>query len=218
MKTKWMNIRTIGTGMVLLAAGLISPVAQAQQKVNYRNFDEAKVIYRGLENNLRISVPHDPNVPIEVTCADCAAIAVDANNPEIYKVRAGTTKELTLQVKAKVGNVYREYEQLYRVSNLPPASVYLDEKPGGQELSADLTGILSMGYPQEVELSAQFTVLSWEMEVKGEKMQGLGAQLSEEALKTIASAGAGQNLGLLVRYKDSQNIQRTAVGVYKLKM
>lgn len=218
MKTKSIKIRGVRIGMILLIAGMVAQNLNAQEKRNYRDYDATNVIYRGIDNRIRISVPHDSQTLLQVSCESCIGVAAAPDNPEIYVIRAGAGKEIDLLVKAQAGNITHEYKQHYKVSNLPPASLYLDGKANAQEVKPDLTGVLTMGYPQEIELPGIFSVVSWEMQLKGETIRGTGDKLSVEALNKITQSEGEQNLALIVRYVDEQRIQRSSVAVYQLKL
>jgi hypothetical protein len=107
-------------------------------------------------------------------------------------------------------NITKKTESLgvfkFRVSNLPPPSLYLGTLTNGSTASASAVKAMTalfMKYPPEIPLKAAFDVGTWEVSVSGapRTVQGSGKSLSPEALNLIKQARPGNTVSISGKFK-----------------
>jgi len=158
----------------------------AQETVSAIEITDFNILYRGYDNRVKFAVTPSENCEIRLLGNNCT-IRKDSTN-EFYYVRPGNGRIAILIVETFRGDsVLYSKRSEYRVSNLPYPVIYWGSAKSGGKAFIN-SRLLQAIYPPEVPLSANFTILNWELFEDGEsKATGSEGNLSEasEYLETL---------------------------------
>jgi gliding motility-associated protein GldM len=105
----------------------------------------------------------------------------------------------------------------FRVRNLPPPSIFFGAAPDGAKASKAETKLFAR-YGDEIPLQANFTVVSWEMQVAGlsRPSKGSGNMLTPEAVGQLKQAKPGAMVSFMCQVKGPDGILRKKSGNFTL--
>lgn len=105
----------------------------------------------------------------------------------------------------------------FRVRNLPPPSIFFGSAPDGGKASKSETRLFAR-YGDEIPLVANFTVVSWEMQVAGlsRPSKGTGNSLSGEAQGQLKQGKPGTMVSFMCQVKGPDGILRKKSGNFTL--
>lgn len=165
---------------------------------------EMNMLYRGYNNIVEgVASGYD-----ETVLSGSGVTLSKSGNGYIGRV-SGTGREASITVSGR-NNVTKKTVSLgvfkFRVSNLPPPSLYLGTLSNGSTVSSSAVKAMNrlfMKYPPEIPLKASFDVGTWEVSVSGapRTVQGSGAALSPEALNLIKQAKPGNTVSISGKFK-----------------
>ncbi|HLP55624.1 MAG TPA: hypothetical protein VK151_11370 [Fluviicola sp.] len=165
---------------------------------------EMNMLYRGYNNIVEgVASGYD-----ETVLSGNGVTLTKSGNQYIGRV-TGTGREASISISGR-NNVTKKTQQLgvfkFRVSNLPPPSLYLGTLSSGSTAGASAVKAMSalfMKYPPEIPLKASFEVGTWEVSVSGapRTVQGSGKSLSPEALNLIKQAKPGNTVSISGKFK-----------------
>lgn len=165
---------------------------------------EMNMLYRGYNNIVEgVASGYD-----ETVLSGSGVSLTKSGNGYIGRV-TGTGREASITVSGR-NNVTKKTVSLgvfkFRVSNLPPPSLYLGTLSNGSTVSSSAVKAMNrlfMKYPPEIPLKAAFDVGTWEVSVSGapRTVQGSGAALSPEALNLIKQAKPGNTVSISGKFK-----------------
>jgi hypothetical protein len=165
---------------------------------------EMNMLYRGYNNIVEgVASGYD-----ETVLSGNGVSLSKSGNQYIAKV-SGSSREVSISISGK-NNVTKKTQQLgvfkFRVSNLPPPSLYLGTLASGSTAGSSAVKAMSalfMKYPPEIPLKATFEVGTWEVSVSGapRTVQGSGKSLSPEALNLIKQAKPGNTVSISGKFK-----------------
>lgn len=105
----------------------------------------------------------------------------------------------------------------FKVKNLPPPSIYFGAVADGGKASKAETRIFAK-YGEEIPLTANFTVVSWEMQVAGlsRPSKGTGNNLTAEAIGQLKQAKPGAMISFMTQVKGPDGILRKKSGNFTI--
>ncbi len=165
---------------------------------------EMNMLYRGYNNIIEgVASGYDETV------LSGSGVTLSKQGTQYIGRVTGTGREATISISGR-NNVTKKTQQLgvfkFRVSNLPPPSLYLGTLSSGSTAGASAVKAMSalfMKYPPEIPLKASFEVGTWEVSVSGapRTVQGSGKSLSPEALNLIKQAKPGNTVSISGKFK-----------------
>lgn len=175
---------------------------------------DMNVLYRGY-----------PNVVTGVASGYDQTILAGASNVSLSKNGAtwigspGAGNEAVISVSGKntvTGKTQPLGRFTFRVRPLPKPSIFVGATGAGGKISANPGG-LNAGYPPEIPLKANFTVLDWEVQVSGimGKAQGNGSSLSG-VNKILGQAKSGSSVMIEAGVKGPDGRVNRIYEVFKL--
>ena len=158
---------------------------------------EMNVLYRGYKNLVTgVASGYDQTV---LTGTSNVTLS-KSGTTWIGSPGAGTTAVITVSGKSSVTNktvALGKFE--FRVKALPKPSIFVGAVASGGKISTNPGG-LNAGYPPEIPLKAQFSVLDWEASVtgimgkkkgQGSSLQGIGSLLGQAKPGSMVIIEAG---------------------------
>ncbi|MCC6701648.1 MAG: hypothetical protein IT221_08990 [Fluviicola sp.] len=105
----------------------------------------------------------------------------------------------------------------FKVKNLPPPNIYFGAVADGGKASKAETRIFAK-YGDEIPLTANFTVVSWEMQVAGlsRPSKGSGNNLTAEAIGQLKQAKPGAMISFMTQVKGPDGILRKKSGNFTI--
>jgi hypothetical protein len=165
---------------------------------------EMNMLYRGYNNLIEgVASGYDETV------LSGSGVTLSKQGTQYIGRVTGTGREASISISGR-NNVTKKTQQLgvfkFRVSNLPPPSLYLGTLSSGSTAGASAVKAMSalfMKYPPEIPLKASFEVGTWEVSVSGapRTVQGSGKSLSPEALNLIKQAKPGNTVSISGKFK-----------------
>ncbi|MDH4474384.1 MAG: GldM family protein [Fluviicola sp.] len=165
---------------------------------------EMNMLYRGYNNVIEgVASGYDETV------LSGSGVTLSKTGTQYIGRVTGTGREASISISGR-NNVTKKTQQLgvfkFRVSNLPPPSLYLGTLSSGSTAGASAVKAMSalfMKYPPEIPLKASFEVGTWEVSVSGapRTVQGSGKSLSPEALNLIKQAKPGNTVSISGKFK-----------------
>lgn len=165
---------------------------------------EMNMLYRGYNNIIEgVASGYDETV------LSGSGVTLSKTGSQYIGRVTGTGREASISISGR-NNVTKKTQQLgvfkFRVSNLPPPSLYLGTLSSGSTAGASAVKAMSalfMKYPPEIPLKASFEVGTWEVSVSGapRTVQGSGKSLSPEALNLIKQAKPGNTVSISGKFK-----------------
>lgn len=165
---------------------------------------EMNMLYRGYNNIIEgVASGYDETV------LSGSGVTLSKTGTQYIGRVTGTGREASISISGR-NNVTKKTQQLgvfkFRVSNLPPPSLYLGTLSSGSTAGASAVKAMSalfMKYPPEIPLKASFEVGTWEVSVSGapRTVQGSGKSLSPEALNLIKQAKPGNTVSISGKFK-----------------
>jgi gliding motility-associated protein GldM len=158
---------------------------------------EMNVLYRGYKNVVTgVASGYDQTVltgTTNVSLSKSGATWIGAPG-------AGTTAVITVSGKSSITNKTVSLGKFeFRVKALPKPSIFVGSVASGGKISTNPGG-LNAGYPPEIPLKAQFSVLDWEASVtgimgkkkgQGSSLQGIGSLLGQAKPGSMVIIEAG---------------------------
>ncbi len=176
---------------------------------------EMNVLYKGYENKIEgVASGYD-----ETKLSGNGVSLTKSGKGYIGRV-SGSIKTATINISG-YNNVTKKTAALgsftFRVKNLPPPSIYFGAVADGGKASKSETRIFAK-YGDEIPLTANFTVLSWEMNVAGlsRPSKGTGNVLTPEAMGQLKQAKPGANVSFMTSVKGPDGIVRKKSGAFTL--
>ena len=176
---------------------------------------EMNVLYKGYENKIEgVASGYD-----ETKLSGSNVSLTKSGKGYIGRV-SGSIKTATINISG-YNNVTKKTAALgsftFRVKNLPPPSIYFGAVADGGKVSKTETRIFAK-YGDEIPLTANFTVLSWEMNVAGlsRPSKGPGNVLTPEAMGQLKQAKSGSNVSFMTSVKGPDGIVRKKSGAFTL--
>lgn len=158
---------------------------------------EMNVLYRGYKNVVTgVASGYDQTV---LTGTNNVSLS-KSGTTWIGSPGAGTTAIITVSGKSSITNktvALGKFE--FRVKALPKPSIFVGATASGGKISTNPGG-LNAGYPPEIPLKAQFSVLDWEASVtgimgkkkgQGSSLQGIGSLLGQAKPGSMVIIEAG---------------------------
>lgn len=139
----------------------------------------------------------------------------------IARPGAGGGKEATLTVSGKnsvTGKSQQLLTQKFRVSNLPNPELYWGAAKSGDKASRTETRLFAK-YGPEIPLNAQFTIVSWEVQIPGAQgapPKGSGGNLDGAAASLIKQTKPGMLVSFVCTIVGPDKIQRKLAGAFKV--
>ncbi|ASS47678.1 MAG: hypothetical protein A3D31_17790 [Candidatus Fluviicola riflensis] len=165
---------------------------------------EMNMLYRGYNNIIEgVASGYDETV------LSGSGVTLSKQGTQYIGRVTGTGREASISISGR-NNVTKKTQQLgvfkFRVSNLPPPSLYLGTLSSGSTAGSSAVKAMSalfMKYPPEIPLKASFEVGTWEVSVSGapRTVQGSGKSLSPEALNLIKQAKPGNTVSISGKFK-----------------
>lgn len=158
---------------------------------------EMNVLYRGYKNVVTgVASGYDQTVLTGTTNVSLSK----SGATWIGSPGAGTTAVITVSGKSSVTNKTVSLGKFeFRVKALPKPSIFVGSTASGGKISTNPGG-LNAGYPPEIPLKAQFSVLDWEASVtgimgkkkgQGSSLQGIGSLLGQAKPGSMVIIEAG---------------------------
>ncbi len=159
------------------------------------------VLYREYDNIVRATASG-----FDETILTGGNVNIRKNGDEYLIRPIGRSRTAYLSVKGKnnrTGEVRELRRTTFRVSNMPNAELFWGSVPDGGRANRNEKRIFAR-YPPEIPLDAQFTIVSWEVNITGapgRPPKGSGKYLSEEAMNLIGQVRNGGTVSITIRYK-----------------
>lgn len=173
---------------------------------------ELNVLYRGYENKVNATASGFPSTQLT---GSGATLTSTSDGMYIARPSAGRTASLTVSGKTTDGRTVALKTVQYRVLTLPKPSMFWGAvEDGGCGSKAERN--MFTKYGNDVPLNAQFQIKSWTVFVEGAigKKQGLGSQLSDEALAMLKAAGNGKRVNFNLVVVGPDNVKRNVNGSF----
>jgi hypothetical protein len=180
---------------------------------------EMNVLYRGYKNRVTGAASGFPNFKL----VGKSNVSISQSGNE-YVANPGSGREALIDIVgvAEDGSQATLGTFDFRVQNLPAPSVYLGALEDGAEAPAGTIRAqtrLFAKYPPEIPLKAEFSLVSWEVNVSGAPRpeSGTGQNLTPKAMGLIKQAQKGQTISFMTNVKyPSGNIGKKSA-VFKVK-
>jgi gliding motility-associated protein GldM len=176
---------------------------------------EMNVLYRGYDNKVEgVASGYDQTV------LNGNGVSLSKSGTGYIGRVTGAGREATISISGK-NSVTNKTVQLgtfkFRVRNLPPPSIFFGSVPDGGKASKSETKLFAR-YGDEIPLTANFTVVSWEMQVSGlsRPSKGSGNILTPEAVGQLKQGKPGTMVSFMTQVKGPDGILRKKSGNFTL--
>lgn len=172
---------------------------------------EHQAVYRGLINQIEINTTEDTSSFI-VRCPNCITFE-KGSEMYTYNVHPGKGKYVEILITRKDSTMIHSHK--IPVLYLPNPVLFYGAVKSGNKCTPE-AAVFFAKYPPQMNLTAEFEVVKWNVSIGNESFAGEGKTLSKEAQEHLKSIEGNVTFSVLAIVKGQDGINRKIGGAFSL--